>query len=192
MALQVTDVLAIARAGTNYRITGADIINLVKDSVGTSEIEVADITARDALTGITLGDRVRVLNATGDATVASGWAIYGWTGTVWYKQAEQEGLDVVSAVTNLGYTAGAGSGIVTSSTGASATLPAATGTNAGLLLPGGFSKLGFLTVTAATDLDAMRTASHAAATVSGSSATNPIALSGQALSFNIAGLTLAP
>lgn len=192
MALQTTDVLAIARAGTNYRITAADIINLVKDSVGTSELEAATISARDALTGMSLGDRVRVLDATGDGTVTSGWAIYTWSGSVWIKMAEQEGLDVSSSVTNLGYTPGAGSGLVTSSTGASATLPAANGTNAGLLLPGGFNKLGFLTVTSATDLDAMRTASHAATTTTGTSATNPISLSGQALSFNIAGLTLAP
>jgi hypothetical protein len=49
-----------------------------------------------------------------------------------------------------------------------------------------------LTVTAATDLDAMRTTSHAAVTTAGTAATNPIVVTGQSLSFNIAGLTVAP
>jgi hypothetical protein len=89
MALQTTDTLAISRAGTNYKITGTDIINLIKDSVGTSEVEVANIAARDALSAgsKSIGDRVRVLDATGDGTVTTGWAIYGWSGTVWYKIA---------------------------------------------------------------------------------------------------------
>lgn len=43
--------------------------------------------------------------------------------------------------TNLAYTAAAGNGIVTSDTGTDATLTAADGTNAGLMLPAGFTKL---------------------------------------------------
>jgi hypothetical protein len=81
---------------------------------------------------------------------------------------------------------------VVSSNGADATLPAATAAIAGLMVPAQFNKLGFLTVTAATDLDALRTASHAAVTLSGSASTNPLTLSGQQLGFSIANLTTAP
>lgn len=43
--------------------------------------------------------------------------------------------------TNLGYTAAAGNGVVTSDTGTDATIPAATNTNAGLMLPAEKTKL---------------------------------------------------
>nr|WP_092074933.1 hypothetical protein [Dendrosporobacter quercicolus]NSL49558.1 hypothetical protein [Dendrosporobacter quercicolus DSM 1736]SDN22673.1 hypothetical protein SAMN04488502_11513 [Dendrosporobacter quercicolus] len=57
---------------------------------------VPDIAARDALEPYD-GLRVRVLDATGDPTVAEGWAEYVWdeAATAWIKLAEKESLDIV-------------------------------------------------------------------------------------------------
>jgi hypothetical protein len=193
MAVQGSDLFLISRAGTHYKTLASDILAYIQANVGTSEYEVATSAARNALTGVSVGDRVFVTDATTDATVSSGWAIYVYRGaSTWTKVAEQEGLDVVVGGADLTYTSGASNGIVVSSSGADATIPAATGAIAGLMVPAQFNKLGFLTVTAATDLDAMRTASHAAATVSGSASTNPVTISGQAIGFSIANLTTAP
>lgn len=213
MALNGSDALPISRAGTNYKILGSDILAYVQGNLGTSQYRVADITARNALdSSLSIGDRVMVDDATADATVAAGWAIYQWLASnTWRKIAEQESLDItVGGATNLGYTAGPTQGIVTSDTGADATIPGVDGANAGLMLPAHKAKLDFLTVTAAfdadatkaklafiavtqaVDLDAIEAASHAAVTTAGSAATNPIVATGQSLSFNIAGLTSAP
>lgn len=193
MAVQGSDLFLISRAGTHYKTLASDILAYVQANVGTSEYEVADIAARNALSNLSVGDRVFVTDATGDATVSTGWAIYVYRGVgTWTKMAESEGLDVVVGGADLGYTSGAGSGIVTSSSGADATIPAATASIAGLMLPAQFNKLAFLTVTANTDLDAIRTASHAAVTLGGSAATNPLTITGQQLGFSIANLTTAP
>lgn len=192
MAVQGSDYLLVNRGGVHYKVLASDVLAYVEGQIGTTQFEVATITARNALTP-SIGDRVFVVDATGDATVTSGWAIYvARGGATWTKMAEQEGLDVVVGGANLAYTASATQGVVTSSTGTSATIPAGNVTNAGLLVPAQFNKLGFLIVTAATDLDALRTASHAAATLAGTTTTNPLTISGQALGFNIANLTTAP
>jgi hypothetical protein len=193
MAVQGSDLFLISRAGTHYKTLASDVLAYIQSNVGTSEYEVANIAARNALSGLSVGDRVLVNDATGDATVSTGWAIYVYRApSTWTKMAESEGLDVVVGGCDLTYTSGASSGIVVSSSGADATLPAATGSIAGLMVPAQFNKLGFLTVTASTDLDAIRSASHAAATVSGSASTNPVTISGQAIGFSLANLTTAP
>ena len=192
MALQGSDNFIIERGGTVYRTLSSDILAYVQANIGTSEYDVADITARNALTGLSTGDRVFVLDASADATVDAGWAIYVWRGAAFTKVAEQEGLDVVIGGADLAYTASPTQGVVTSSTGTDATLPAGTGTNAGLLVPAQFDKLGFLTVTAGTNLDTIRTASHAAVTLAGTTNTNPLTLSGQVVGFSISQLTAAP
>ena len=58
---------------------------------------VADIAARDALTGMNVGDQCWVRDATGDATVTGGAAkyIYESAETGWGKTAEAESMDVV-------------------------------------------------------------------------------------------------
>jgi len=68
--------------------------------------------------------------------------------------------------TNLGYTASATNGIVTSDTGTDATLPLGTGTNAGLLAPAQFTKLSNLsgTNTGDQDLSGYLTSANAATT----------------------------
>lgn len=192
MALTGSDNLMIDRGGVLYRILGSDILSYVQSNIGTSEYDVANIAARNALTGISTGDRVFVVDATGDATVSSGWAIYQWHSGAWTKVGEAEGLDIVAGGADLSYTASATQGIVVSSSGNDATIPAANGTNAGLMVPAQVNKVGYLTVTAATDLDAMRTASHAAASLAGTTNNNPLTLTGQTLGFSISQLTAAP
>lgn len=193
MALLGSDNLAIDRAGTIYRILGSDILSYVESQIGTSQYEVADITARDALSGLSVGDRVFVVDASADATVSSGWAIYVWRGSAFTKMAEEEGLDVVVGNANLGYSPGPTNGVVTSSTGTNATIPAADGTNAGLLLPAGFNKLANILVTGTVNLDNLNSASHEAVTTAGTANNNPIVVNGsQELSFSIANLSAAP
>lgn len=193
MAFQGSDNVAISRAGTLYKVAGSDVLAYIQANIGTSEYEVATIAARNALTNLSVGDRIFVNDATGDATVGSGWAIYVYRSLgVYTKVAEQEGLDVVVGAANLTYTAGATNGIVVSSTGTDATLPAATATDAGLMLPAQFSKLLNIAITQAVDLDAVEAASHAAVTTAGTAATNPIVVAGQALNFSIANLATAP
>lgn len=192
MALTGSDNLMIDRGGVLYRILGSDILSDIQSNIGTSEYDVANIAARNALTGISTGDRVFVVDATGDATVSSGWAIYQWHSGAWTKVGEAEGLDIIAGGADLSYTASATQGVVVSSTGTDATIPAANGTNAGLMVPAQVNKVGYLTVTAATDLDAMRTASHAAASLAGTTNNNPLTLTGQTLGFSISQLTAAP
>lgn len=65
---------------------------------------VADIAARNALaTGAQRNLLVLVENATGDATVAAGAALYAWkeAGATWSKLTEYEGLDVSMSWANI-------------------------------------------------------------------------------------------
>lgn len=174
MALAGTDQFIIERSSTVYSVLGSDILAYVQANIGSSEYDVADITARNALTGLSTGDRVFVLDASADATVDAGWAIYIWRGSAFTKVAEAEGLDVVIAGADLAYTASATQGVVTSSSGTNATIPAADGTNAGLLTPAQFTAL------------------HAAVTRGGTTNNNPIVVTGQVLTFSISNLTSAP
>lgn len=192
MGVQSSDLFMISRAGTHYSTAASDILAFIQANVGTSEYEVANIAARQALTGLSVGDRVFVADATGDATVSAGWAIYVWRGAAFTKVAEQEGLDVVIGGTNLTYTPGAGSGVVVSSSGTDATIPAVTASDAGLMLPAHKAKLDFISVTGPVNLDTLAAASHAAVTLAGAANTNPLTLAGQQLGFSIANLTAAP
>ena len=195
MAVQGSDSFVISRGGTLYKTLASDILSYVESQIGTSQYRVADITARNALdASMSAGDRVMVDDASADATVTAGWALYQWLASgVWRKIAEQESLDItVGGATNLAYSAGPTNGVVTSDTGTDATIPAADGTNAGLMVPAQFNKLGFITVTGAVNLDTLASASHAAVTLTGSESTNPLTLTGQTLGFSIAKLTSAP
>ena len=192
MALQGSDYFIIERGGSVYHTLGSDILAYIQANIGSTQFEVPDITARNALTALTVGDRVFVIDATGDATVSSGWAIYVWRGSAFTKVAEQEGLDVVVGGANLSYTASPTQGVVVSSTGDDAVIPAANGTNAGLMVPAQVDKLAHVSVSQPVDLDAMETASHAAVSLAGSTNTNPLTRSGQTLGFSISQLTAAP
>lgn len=192
MALQGSDFFVIERAGAVYSILGSDVLAYVQDNLGTTQFQAADITARNALTGLTLGDVVLVTDASADSTVTTGWAMYRWMGAAWQKIAEEESLDFTVAGTDLGYTASPTGGVVTSSSGADVNLPAANGTNAGLMVPAQFTKLSNITVSSAVNLNTLASASHAAVTLAGTTNTNPLTLSGQALGFSISQLTAAP
>ena len=94
-------------AGTALRrlLTDTDIQGLIDTSIaGISEEMpiVADITARNALT-LTKNTQVLVLDATGDATVASGAATYLYrvSTTSWIKLNEAESIDLVLQWANI-------------------------------------------------------------------------------------------
>lgn len=79
--------------------TIADITALITAQISASSktTVVADITARNALSGLSIGSTAYVSNATGDATVAAGAASYIVTATgptVWQKVTEYESLDL--------------------------------------------------------------------------------------------------
>ena len=192
MAVQGSDYFIIERAGAVYSTLASDLLAYMQENLGTTEYDVADITERNALTGLTIGDRVFVVDASADATLTSGWAIYVWRGAGFTKVAEEEGLDVSVGGANLSYTPSATQGVVVSSSGTNATLIAANATNAGLMVPAQFNKLAFLTLTGAVNLDTVASASHAAVTLVGSANTNPLTVAGQALGFSISQLTVAP
>ena len=174
MALQGTDQFIIERSSTVYSVLGSDVLAYIQANIGSSEYDVADITARNALSGLSTGDRVFVVDASADSTVDSGWAIYIWRGSAFTKVAEAEMLDITAGGADLSYTASATQGVVVSSSGINATLPAANGTNAGLMLPAQFTAL------------------HAAVTRGGTTNNNPIVVTGQVLTFSISNLTAAP
>lgn len=175
MGLLTTDLFIVERGGVQYKMTAqeiADFVGAVRDYT------VSNITARNALTDPVVGDRVFVTDATGDATVDSGWAVYRVQSTgpiVYEKIQEQESMDlVITATTNLAYVTGAASGTVTSDNGTDAVIPLADGTNAGLMSPTAFSKI------------------HDPVTTGLTAATNPINVSGQELTLGITQLTSLP
>lgn len=198
MAVQGSDSFMVSRGGTHYKVLASDILAYARTGLGTTDYRVADITARNALDGtLSAGDTVMVNDASGDVAAnggGAGWALYQWLSPgVWRRIADEAALDItVGGATNLAYSPGPANGVVTSDTGTDATIPAADGTNAGLMVPAQFNKLGNISVTQAVNLDAMESASHAAVTLSGSANTNPLTLSGQTLGFSIANLTSAP
>jgi hypothetical protein len=75
---------------------------------------------------------------------------------------------------------------VLSNTGADATLPFATNLLAGLMVAADKAKSDFITVTANTDLDAIRTSSHAAVTLAGQ---NYLTIAGQVITANAVDLS---
>lgn len=192
MAVLGTDLAIIERSGVVYQATIADVSDYIQSNIGTSEYEVADIAERNALTGLSLGDTVFVTDGSGDATVDAGWAIYRWMGAAYQKIAEEESMDIVVAGADLAYVASPTQGVVTSSSGNNATIPAADATNAGLQTPAQFTKLSNIAVTAPVNLDTLATASHDAVTLAGSTNNNPLTLSGQVAGFSISQLSVLP
>lgn len=98
--LKVVTVGATA-ADVRTSIVAADVADMISDAIGALDLSntaqfAADITARDAMT-LTKSSFVFVADATGDATVAAGSAMYFYntTGSTWTKVAEYESMDVV-------------------------------------------------------------------------------------------------
>jgi predicted RNA-binding protein with TRAM domain len=82
---------------THYNSTIAEQVKLasgssVEAALGSvrRSFALADIDARDAVESPQAGDTALVSDASGDSTVASGWAFYFHDGTSWIKAAEQE------------------------------------------------------------------------------------------------------
>ncbi|MBE6441333.1 MAG: hypothetical protein E7022_03240 [Desulfovibrio desulfuricans] len=69
----------------------------------TKSFVAPDIAARDALTGMNVGDQCWVLDASADNTVAAGAAGYVWQGASsgWVKTTESESMDDALHVTTL-------------------------------------------------------------------------------------------
>lgn len=89
--------------------THSDKADLVNGVIPISQIPnevkevriVANIAARNAMTGLFAGLSVYVTDATGDTTVNSGGAYYLYNGTGWIKTAEAESLDLVLQWANI-------------------------------------------------------------------------------------------
>jgi len=195
MALQLSDLLIASRAGKPYRLTGTDLMDLIRTELGTNDHEVVTIAQRDALSP-SLGDVVYVKDAyLADSTVNAGWAIYRFLGTNAYvKVGEQESLDIVITTTNLSTTTTGTSVTVVNSDGSNAVLPVATSSSAGVMSAVQVTVLNHLTATGAIDLDQLNTDSHVPVVTAGSAVDNPIHVdpTTQSLSFDIASLDPLP
>ena len=169
MALSSTDLFIVERAGVQYKMDADQLKAFLQ-----ANYIAADITARDALT-LDSGDEVYVVDATADATIDAGGAKYIWDGAAFIKIAEDESFDITVAPTNLAYTPSPTNGLVTSDTGADATIPAVDGVNAGLATP------------------AMLTNSHVAASSGLTTTTNPVNVdAGQAITLSVTQLNPLP
>ena len=97
----------ISADANNILVQGTDnllLVNPVDQSV------VADITARDALGDLTSGDIAYVIDASADANVASGAALYVYDGAAWQLIAEFESINSATSVVTPQAQAGALSG----------------------------------------------------------------------------------
>ena len=129
-------------------------------------------------------------NPEGITTAPPGSKFYSTNGAEYrktggtYAAQTNTGWQVVavgSGTTNLGYSASSTTGTVTSSTGSSAIIPAANGTDSGLLVPTDFLKLSNITVSSAVNLNTLATNSHAAATAGNAG----IAIAGQSIALQL-------
>jgi len=170
MALVISDIFIVERGGVQYKMTADQLTAFLR-----TNYLAADITARDALTLIS-GDEVYVVDATADTTVDAGGAKYIYDGANFIKTAEDESFDVSVAPTDLAYTPSPTNGLVTSSTGTDATIPAVNATNAGLATP------------------AMLADSHAKANAALTPTSNPVTVDAttQAVGFSIGALVALP
>jgi len=175
MAVQNTDLLLIERGGVQYQLTTSELADFLGLS---SDKDATDIADRDALTELRAGDRVFVADASGDATVDSGWALYRVLDDLsFFKIQEQESMDmVIVSASNLGYTPSPTGGTITNDNGTGATIPVVNATDAGLATP------------------AMLQNTHLAASADGTVATNPVVVESatQKVSFSIANLNALP
>ena len=94
------------------------LLSALPDTVRAGVTYVADITARDALSAEQKKSLAFVIDATGDATVTRGAAMYGWDETAnsnagaWIKIAEVESLDLNVAEIECSYTNAQAAGAV--------------------------------------------------------------------------------
>lgn len=183
MSLQNLDLLIVERGGVQYRMNATELAKFLNT---VNDFTAADISDRDSGTavpalpadGYQVGDRVFVVDASADATVDAGWAIYRVNSigpVVFQKVQDQESLDVVVNVA-LGYIPAANQGTITNSAGSDVIIPAVDETNAGHATPQMFAN------------------SHVPAVTAGTASTNPIQIdeNTQELSFSISDLDPLP
>ena len=172
MALTTTDLFIVQRGGTQYKMTPSDLITFLNTNQDLTALTYADLQSETFVGGETarVGDNVYVVDASGDSTVGSGWAIYRVTDIstfAFIKINEGEGLDIVINPTNLAYTANPAQGTITNTNGDDVTIPLADGTNAGLASP------------------QMVQDSHVKAYAGGSTSTNPININNTTQEVNL-------
>ena len=132
----------VTNVDTNLDYTASPTNGIVTSSDGTdATLTLADITNAGLLApaDFTKVGHITVTQAVDLDTIESDTAT--------------NNAKVTNVDTNLDYTASPTNGIVTSSDGTDATLTLADITNAGLLTPADFTKIGHITVTQAVDLD---------------------------------------
>jgi len=178
MALITNDLFIVERGGVQYKMTADQIAEFVG---AIQDVTAADIAARDAIGAsvLNVGDRVFVVDASADASVDSGWAVYRVSSTgpyVFDKIQEQESLDISVSGSDLGYTAAPGQGTVTNTGGTNSILPLASAINAGLMPPAMFAN------------------NHGAASSGLTPATNPVVVNAgnQQVTFNVTQLATLP
>jgi hypothetical protein len=150
--------LTVAQVKTLLSYTASDIVNVSAGNIASGNVQGAlneldnekQVKLQFQDEGVNTGtlggiNTINFTGATVTANSSSGVLTVDVTG------------GGASGNTNLSYAASPINGIVASDTGADATLLLADGTNAGLQSPAQFTKLGFITVTSATNLDTLRT-----------------------------------
>jgi len=142
-----TDFGVFAASTTNYdNLAGKALLQQIITDLeaipGSIQRVVTDIAARDGLPSPNSGDLAYVTDASADATVNAGAALYAYDGAAWQKIAEFESLDVVTDLAFANQTATTAD--VTSSTGTNATLSGATSSLAGLATAAQITNLGSL------------------------------------------------
>lgn len=128
----------------------------INTTLSTTELPVQGATNGATLNGTNVELDINGLTDLAAAPAGGDFvAIYDTSGTANAKVSITNLLSGAAGATNLGYTASATNGIVTSDTGTDATIPLVDGTNAGLMAPADKTKSDFITITQAVDLDAL-------------------------------------
>lgn len=133
-------------------------------------LDSIQVTVATGASGLTISNGTNSIglyesNGTPEASVTApkGSMCFDYTNGDIYKKSSGTGntgwsiLATGSGATNLSATPSSTTVVVASDTGTDATLVAASGTDAGLMLPAQYTKLGYITVTQAVDLDDMET-----------------------------------
>jgi len=146
--------LTASQVKTMLAIAGSDVSNTPSGSIASTTVQTAlneldgekhtNIQFQNEGTNLSTAGTVDVINFTGLAINA---VRTGNTLTV--------DVSATSGVTNLGYTPSSLNGTVTSDTGSDATIPLVTGTEAGLLSPTDYTKIGNITITQPVNLDTL-------------------------------------
>ncbi len=158
--------LTASQVKSMLSFTAADIANTPAGNLITTNVQAAvneldakkhsSILFKDEGVALGVAGNVNEINFTGTAVTAT-------------RSGNVVTVDIpaTTGVTNLGYTASAINGIITNSSGSTATLPLGTGINAGLQSPSDKSKLDLIGITQAVNLDTVESSVNNLVTLSG-------------------------